>query len=114
MNSLTLFFWLLVGHALCDYPLQGDFLARAKNHKVPIAGVPFYQGLLWHALIHGGSVALVTHSVCLGMLETTVHILIDFAKCNGTFGEGRNAFDVDQALHVLCKVLWALLVPFAG
>lgn len=28
--SLILF-WLLVAHALCDYPLQGDFLARGKN-----------------------------------------------------------------------------------
>jgi hypothetical protein len=27
---------LFAGHALCDYPLQGDFLARGKNHCNPI------------------------------------------------------------------------------
>ena len=34
-------FWLMVGHALADYPLQGDFLAKAKNRTAPIPGVPW-------------------------------------------------------------------------
>lgn len=33
---------LLAGHALCDYPLQGDFLAKAKNRAAPLPGVPWY------------------------------------------------------------------------
>jgi hypothetical protein len=36
---------LLVDHALADYPLQGDFLARAKNHTAPIPGISWYQSL---------------------------------------------------------------------
>lgn len=102
---MTLFFWLMVGHAVADYPLQGDFLARAKNHTAPIPGIPWQQALFWHALMHGGAVALITHSVALGLAETFVHMTIDFCKCQGWAD-----FNADQALHVTCKVAWALYV----
>lgn len=95
-----IFFLLLAGHALCDYPLQGDFLARGKNQKQPIPGIPSYQCLLAHAMIHGGMVAVVTGSVVLGIFETIAHSFIDWAKCDGWFG-----FNMDQALHVGCKLL---------
>ena len=29
---------LFAGHALCDYPLQGDFLAKGKNPRPNMAG----------------------------------------------------------------------------
>jgi hypothetical protein len=103
---IELLFWLVVGHAIADYPLQGDFLARAKNHRAPIPGVPFIHGLLPHALIHGGFVALATGSVWIGMAEVLLHALIDFAKCDGRFGEGEAAFQTDQLLHIACKVIW--------
>jgi hypothetical protein len=97
-------FWLLAAHAVCDYPLQGDFLARAKNHTAPIPGVPFYQALGAHAFIHGGAVALITGSLWLGLAETILHAAIDYAKC-----DGRTSLNQDQALHVACKCLWAVL-----
>lgn len=34
----TIFALMLAGHALADYPLQGDFLAKAKNRANPIPG----------------------------------------------------------------------------
>ena len=105
---LSLFFWLLVAHVVCDYPLQGDFLARAKNHKLPIPGVPFYQALGAHALIHGGAVALLTGSLWLGLAEIVLHVGIDYAKC-----DGRTTLNQDQALHVICKLLWAAVVCYA-
>ena len=101
---LILLLRLLFAHGLCDYPLQGDFLARGKNHKAPIPGVPWYQCLIWHAVIHGGAVALVTGSVILGLAETIAHVVIDFGKCAGW-----TTFNQDQALHVACKLLWAFL-----
>ena len=111
--SLTIidsFFWLLVGHAVADYPLQGDFLTKAKNRATPIPGVPWIHGLLPHAMMHAGAVALVTGSVWLGVAEFVVHCLIDDAKCTGRFGApGARSFHVDQALHVACKVAWAIL-----
>lgn len=101
-------FLLLSGHALADYPLQGDFLARGKNFRAPLPGVPWYQCLVAHALIHGGMVVLTTRSVTLGISETILHCWIDHAKCYGVFGEGHRAFNIDQGLHVACKVMWAV------
>jgi hypothetical protein len=100
----ALFWWMIVGHALCDYPLQGDFLARGKNHRAPLPGVPWPYCLGAHSLIHGGMVALATGSVPLGVAETVVHALTDYGKCDGRYG-----FHADQAIHAACKLLWAVL-----
>ena len=95
---------LFAGHALCDYPLQGDFLARGKNHGNPLPGVPWYQCLWAHALIHAGMVYLITHSLTFASLEFVVHFWTDYAKC-----DGKLTFNQDQAIHYLFKVLWAVL-----
>ena len=106
---------LLFGHALADYPLQGDFLARAKNRANPIPGVPWYHGLGWHAIIHGGVVffalASISATVAIGcaLAETAAHALIDDAKCTGKFGAPERSFNIDQGLHVACKFLWATI-----
>jgi hypothetical protein len=104
MSGLELYFWLTVGHALADYPLQGDFIAQAKNrHTAP--GALFWRWVLpTHGLIHGGFVALVTGSVLLGVAEAVAHSAIDYAKC-----EGWLSFDADQLLHLACKVCWAAI-----
>lgn len=96
---------LLAAHGVCDYPLQGDFLAKGKNHKMPLPGVPWYQCLIWHSMIHAGAVALITGSLALGIAEFAVHCLIDYGKCSGWFG-----FNTDQAFHVACKVGWFLWI----
>lgn len=105
---LQMFVLLLVAHALADYPLQGEFLAKAKSRFVPVPGVPWYQALGAHAVIHGGAVAWITGSLVLGALEVVCHMLIDDLKCGH-----RISYNVDQLLHVACKVLWiALIVLF--
>lgn len=100
-------FWLLVGHAVADYPLQGDFLSKAKNHRAPIPGIDWWIALLNHAVIHGGAVALITGSLVLGLIETVVHCAIDWLKC-----DGRTSFRTDQALHVVCKIVWVVVLPW--
>lgn len=95
---------LAVGHALADYPLQGDFLAKAKNRTAPIPGVPWYQALGAHALIHGGVVAALTGVLWLGVAEAVAHFIIDDAKCRG-----RIDFNQDQALHLAFKAAWVLI-----
>jgi len=102
---MDLLFWLMVGHGLADYPLQGDFLSRAKNHRNPIPGIPWQQGLFWHAAIHGGVVAYLTGSIALGVFETVVHGGIDWLKC-----EGLTDFNIDQLLHVACKLAYVLVL----
>lgn len=105
---MPILFWLLVGHMICDFPLQGDFLAKGKNHKKPIPGFAWQIILFSHALIHAGMVALVTGSLFLAGLELVLHMFIDFLKCEEKFG-----FVTDQALHYGCKILYVALMYFS-
>jgi len=99
---LTLFLALCAAHAVCDYPLQGDFLARAKNRTAPVPGVPWWQALGAHAAIHGGAVGWLTGLWWLGVAEVAAHAITDDLKCRG-----RLTFNQDQAIHVACKAAWA-------
>ena len=105
MIYLHLLFWLLVGHALCDYPWQGDFLAQAKNHTHAIGMHCWKLALPSHAMIHAGAVTLITGSYSLGMLEFVAHGVIDFLK-----SDNRLTFTQDQLLHVLCKWMYVAFV----
>lgn len=94
--------FLLIGwHMLADYPLQGDFLAKAKNQMAPIPGVPWRQALVAHAVIHGVGVAAITGSVVLGISEVAAHMYIDAEKCRDNL-----SFNEDQAWHIGLKVVW--------
>lgn len=102
IDDFTTLFWLLVGHALADYPLQGDFVARFKARVVEGRPNPMWPWILGaHALIHGGMVALLTGRVELGLAEVVLHWTIDWLKCEGAID-----FNADQTMHVACKVAW--------
>jgi hypothetical protein len=113
---VILFFWLIFGHCLADYPLQGDFLARGKNQTAPLPGVPWQVALFAHSMIHAGFVAALSGSPFLGLAELVAHMVIDYAKCEGWLGRPthdsarRAAFWIDQGLHVGCKMLWVVLL----
>lgn len=102
---LELFGWLLVGHALADYPLQTDFMAKGKNWKTPVPGVPWYYIMAAHCLVHAGCVALITHSAILACAEFVLHFFLDCAKCDGVTN-----IHLDQAGHIVCKLGWAYAV----
>jgi hypothetical protein len=91
---------LLVAHWLADYPLQGDFLSKAK-----VAGPLRAYHLVAHAGIQGGGVLIVTGSLWLGLAEWAAHTVIDEAKCRC-----RTTFAQDQALHIACKALWLAII----
>ena len=106
--GFAVLWYLLVGHALGDFVLQSDAMAKGKNrhrNEQPAGAFSYYPRWgYWlgaHALVHGGIVSLVTGSVALGMAETLAHALIDFGKNENWYG-----IDVDQVLHVLCKFAW--------
>lgn len=103
MDLASAFALMIAGHALADYPLQGQFLAKAKNRFTQVDGVPFYQALGAHAAIHGGIVGLITGNVFLGLAETLAHAFIDDAKC-----ADRLSYNQDQMAHVACKAVWCL------
>lgn len=98
--ALTLALLLLAAHWVADYPLQGDFLATAKQ-KGPLRA----YHLIAHAGIHGGAVALVTGNVWLGLAEWALHTVIDELKVKGW-----TSFALDQALHIVCKLVWVGVV----
>ncbi|NNM75076.1 DUF3307 domain-containing protein [Enterovirga aerilata] len=102
---------LLVGHALADYPLQGDWLSKAKNHTLSLVpGEAIWPGALaCHAAIHGGAVGLATGSVVLGAAEAIMHAGIDYAKC-----AGRISYNLDQSLHIACKLVWVSVLILDG
>lgn len=104
---IQLLFKLLCGHALADFALQSDSMAKGKNrHKKP-ANIPAGQQytpcwMYWlgaHALIHGGTTSLITSSFVCGLIMTVSHFVIDFAKC-----ENWTNPHVDQLLHALIIV----------
>lgn len=99
---------LLAGHALADYPLQGQFLADGKNRHTTLGRTFWPHALTAHALIHGGMVTALTGSAALGAAETVVHWVTDWLKCEGKIG-----LHTDQAIHVACKLVWFALVGLA-
>ena len=112
---LYIFLALAIGHAVADFPLQGSFLAKAKNRHSDIS---HYLGegassKIWlhamtaHSLIHAGAVWLITGSFALAMIELVAHWFIDYIKCEGWIG-----FNTDQFLHYLCKIIYAMLLYF--
>ncbi len=115
---LTLLFQLLCGHALADFALQSGDMAKGKNRNRPIdlAKIPPGQKpmTIWpywltsHALIHAGTVGLITGRWDIALAEFVLHWMIDFAKCENWTG-----IHSDQALHAACKVLWTVLVMAA-
>lgn len=97
---------LLAAHFLCDYPLQGTWIATTKSHRQPHpSGYPWYHSLTAHASIHGAAVGLVTGSLLLGWLELIAHWLIDYSKNSDRFG-----VNLDQFLHITCKGIWILML----
>jgi hypothetical protein len=100
---LFILFFLIVGHALGDFPLQGQYLSEAKNPTSTLGANGVWRwALFFHSMIHGGIVAFFTHSLILGLLEAISHAIIDYSKCHK-----RLTFNQDQCLHVLLKVIWA-------
>lgn len=104
-------FKLLIGHALADFALQSDSMAKGKNrHRKtePPPGAKYQPTwpywLMAHGLIHAGCVWLATGSAHFAVLELVAHVVIDFGKCENWYG-----INTDQASHIACKVVWAVL-----
>lgn len=111
--AVAVFFAMVIGHAFGDFGLQNGFVSSAKNRHSDLSrffpeGPPLGVSgitLLAHALIHAGLVWLITGYVVLAVAEFVLHTVIDWAK-----GEGWFDFAIDQALHIACKVIFAVLL----
>lgn len=109
-GGLALFFALAIGHALADFPLQGEFVALNKNrHYRPEHGGTLGRGgwvycMLAHCLIHAGAVWLIMGEVKFALVEFLLHFILDMLKC-----EGRLSFQWDQFLHFACKAGYVMV-----
>lgn len=105
MTPIEMLSLLVVGHALADYPLQSDILAKGKNTVNPLPDMNPWWILFMHSAIHGGFVGVITGSVLYGFMETVWHMIIDNWKCRG-----KTTFIEDQALHIMCKVMCVIML----
>ena len=63
MTTMEIFAWLLIGHAIADYPMQTEWVARAKQPGFTFDGEAIWPSVLaCHAGIHAAAVKLVTGS----------------------------------------------------
>jgi len=114
LEGLVLLFALVIGHALADYPLQGDYIALHKNrHYRPVDGQELPHGLwfhclLAHCLIHAGFVWLISGRVIFAVAELALHFVLDSLKC-----ENKTSLHTDQMLHVFCKALYVFAIMSA-
>ena len=117
IQGAVLLFAFLIGHALADFPLQGQFLAVGKDRGGDLGGI---TGTSWppgmwaycltmHSLIHAGAVWFISGSVVLGLVEFVLHWFIDKAKSANLTG-----FYTDQILHALCKIGYVVVLCFLG
>lgn len=106
-GPLALFCGFVVMHALADFPLQGDYLARHKVRKNNTAISDWLIALCSHSVIQAGGVWLVSGSVLFGITEFVLHGLIDIGK-----GEGKYGVVMDQSLHLLCKISYVVLLTY--
>ena len=113
--AAVLFFALLCGHMLGDFPLQGNFLAIGKDRHQDLEK---FTGIKWprsiwlycltaHSMIHSGIVWLITGSTTFALAECLLHWVIDLIK-----GERITNFYGDQSLHVLCKIVYVALLYY--
>jgi hypothetical protein len=102
-GPLALFFAFAIAHALADFPLQGDYLARVKQRRNASTTFEWFAALTAHSLIHAGAMWIVSGSILVGVIELLLHWVIDFGK-----GEGKYGYATDQALHLSCKVVYTV------
>ena len=108
---LQMLFQMVIAHAVSDFVLQNDAMGAGKNRtnklqeRTGLQFPPWYYWLLTHALVHGGAVYFITGNLALGLIETALHTVIDFGKCEHWYG-----IHVDQALHILCKLAYVYFI----
>ena len=107
MLDAALFSRLLIGHAVADFALQSDWIAKAKNwntnHNAAL-GCSWWWVLSAHAAIHAGAVWVITGSGRLAAFEFVAHWAIDALKNAKITGP-----TTDQWLHVACKAMWLVV-----
>lgn len=112
MNYIEILFILLFIHALADFALQSDVMAKGKNrHSKIIPPIGEKHMPVWvyflsaHALIHGGLIMLVFGNIWIALIEFISHFIIDFLKC-----ENKTNPHQDQVMHLILKIIYGFIL----
>lgn len=106
MSEISILFWLVVVHYLCDFPLQSEFMANGKSDRSPSA-YPRWHIMIAHCAIHAGGVALVMSlmqvpfAVLFGVVEFAWHMWTDEVKNRGWIDA-----HIDQGSHLIAKAAY--------
>lgn len=114
MEVFSILLLLLAGHLVGDFVLQPSPMSSGKNRnnsreRFDDGFPPWYYWLSAHASTHGLIVYLITGSIIFMLLELISHWLIDLVKC-----DKRINLHQDQALHILSKIVYVLVIYFSG
>ena len=95
--------WVVLGHYICDYPLQGEFLANTKGQ--------YWYSLLAHSVIYGLGMALVlkflgAFAIWKAIVLVVSHVIIDYKKATAKNKDKAltSYLYIDQILHLLIDV----------
>ena len=105
---------MLFLHALADFALQSDAMAKGKNRHIKGSAPPgqklmpcWYWWLSAHALIQGGLIIVTFGVWWLGLIEIISHFIIDFLKCDNVTNPNQ-----DQACHLSLRIIYAIVLVF--
>jgi hypothetical protein len=104
-GPFAVFFAFAIMHALADFPLQGDYIAKQKSRPQADSFSIWVIALSAHCVIHAGGVWLVSGSLAFGIAELGAHAVIDGFK-----GERKIGIVADQVLHLACKAVYTVLL----
>lgn len=105
MDYTILLFLLIGSHMVCDYALQSDFIANAKNHNSDVGKLYWKFVLPAHGFIHAMGVYIVTQSLYASIFQLVTHCVIDYLKC-----DNKISFNVDQWLHITVMFIISIFV----
>jgi len=110
-----LFLKLIFAHAIADFLLQPDKMAKYKSSHTPPSKNLIPKGedpqsfwihfLLAHAMINGAAIYALTSIAWMAFVEIFVHAYIDYQKC-----ESKISIHQDQLLHLLSKIIYILIL----
>lgn len=91
---INILFWLIFGHALGDYGLQTDWVAKNKKNDNYI--------LLAHTIIYSGIISIILYYFGILAIWKVVflvggHFIMDYIKCHSK----KDIWKVDQVIHFL-------------
>lgn len=108
MSFIEVILWIILGHYIADYPLQGDFLAQTKGK--------YFYSLLAHSIIYGLSIALVfkllgLFAIWKAFVLVVIHIIIDYKKATAKNKDKALAsyLYIDQGLHLIINFILAIV-----